>query len=89
MLDIFKVNENEFLLNLPALYDFSEFYDSSIVLEFNKEVFTIFDFAKVDSNFFSFLSLNDMIELSAIKNNVDDLTKIFPSLEDDIELLDL
>jgi len=89
MLDIFKVNENEFLLNLPTLYDFREVYDNSIILEFDKELFNVFDFAKFDSNFFSFLSLNDMIELSSIKNNVDELTKIFPSLEDDIELLDL
>jgi hypothetical protein len=30
-----------------------------------------------------------MIELSTLKNDVDELVKIFPALGDDIELLDL
>jgi hypothetical protein len=40
-------------------------------------------------NLFNFLPVDSMQDLSTVKNNVDELAKIFPSMEDDIELLDL
>jgi hypothetical protein len=42
-----------------------------------------------EANPFKFLDLESLIELSLVKNDVDELVKIFPSMEDNIEVLDL
>jgi len=71
--------------------EFNCVYNDSIILELN---FTInFDkdaLAQLPSlNSFVEESLERAIELTQLKNNVDELVKIFPSMEDDIEILDL
>jgi hypothetical protein len=89
MLDIFKAEENDSLSISSVLNEFIGLHNNSVILDLNTELFNIFEFNNVDFNIFSFLSLDSMIELSTVKNNVDELVKVFPSLEDDIELLDL
>jgi hypothetical protein len=81
------INNSNFILS-----DFKSVYNDSIVLNLNPTQFSglvDINFKDIELNTFSFLSLDDMISLSEAKNNVDELVKIFPSLADEIELLDL
>jgi hypothetical protein len=74
------------------LNEYKYIYNELISLDFDISVFNIFNSGAsntLDSNIFSFLSLDSMLELSSIKNDIDQLVKVFPSIEDDIELLDL
>jgi hypothetical protein len=90
MLDIFKVDESDSLTTSSFSSELIDIYNDSVLLDFNTNIFNVFEAKSNENlNIFSFLSLDDMIELSTLKNNVDELIKVFPSLEDDIELLDL
>jgi hypothetical protein len=90
MLDIFNLDENESITTSSFSSELIEMYNDSVLLDFNTSIFNVFEPKSEENlNVFSFLSLDDMIELSTLKNNVDELIKVFPSLEDDIELLDL
>jgi hypothetical protein len=88
---MYKLDSSNLLSFSSMIDEFNYVYNDSIILELN---FTI-NFDKVTlsqlSNLNTFVeeSLDKAIELTQLKNNVDELVKIFPSMEDDIEILDL
>jgi hypothetical protein len=87
MLDIDSNNISlltELISNFKSLYNDSVVIDSDIFFLFREKI----EFSATH-NFFNFFSIDSLHELSTIKNNVEELIKIFPSIEDDIELLDL
>jgi hypothetical protein len=73
------------------LEEFKSTYNESIILELSTShiLDNSYKFDNLDINVFNSLSLNNLIELSTIKSEVDELTKILPSMDEDIELLDL
>ena len=80
---------NDFLVTLNEL---KSVFSDSIVLDFssiNLGLFNIEPNLSTTSNTFSFLQLDQVAELSLLKNNVDELVKIFPDMDDTIESLDL
>jgi hypothetical protein len=92
MLDTFKIDENSFITITTTLNEYRSVYNDLVTLDFDTSVlgnFNIDSAQALESNIFSFLSLDSMIELSSLKNDIDQLVKVFPSIEDDIELLDL
>jgi hypothetical protein len=92
MLDTFQISENSFLSISTTLSEYQRIYYDLASVDFDLSTFSVFSLGstdKLDSNIFSFLSLDNMIELSSIKNDVEQLVKAFPSIEDDIEMLDL
>jgi hypothetical protein len=90
---MFNLDESNFSNVTSFLSEFRYIFSDSIVLDLNPAHLTFNNglLASASDNFnvFSFLSLDEMIELSTLKNDVDELVKIFPALGDDIELLDL
>ena len=92
MLDTFKIDENSFVTLSTSLNEYKCIYNDLVILDFDTSVLGSFNANStqtLESNIFSFLSLESMIDLSALKNDIDQLVKVFPSIEDDIELLDL
>jgi hypothetical protein len=88
---MYKLDSSNLLSFSSMIDEFNYVYNDSIILELN---FTInFDIVTLSqlSNLNTFVeeSLDKAIELTQLKNNVDELVKIFPSMEDDIEILDL
>jgi hypothetical protein len=87
MLDI---NSNNISLFTELISNFRSSYNDSVITD--ADIFFLIhektEFANA-GNFFNFFSIDSLYELSTIKNNVEELIKIFPSIEDDIELLDL
>jgi hypothetical protein len=71
--------------------EFNNLYNDSIVLNLNFDL-PLVSISPTDTsnlNIFSNIYLNEAVELTRLKNDVDELVKIFPSMEDDIEILDL
>jgi len=92
MVDTFSLNDSNFNYISLTLNEFRQVYNDSVILDLDFKSTQLFSgLADVDSkeNLFSFLDLSEVAELSKIKNEVDELVKIFPSLEDSIEVLDL
>ena len=92
MLDLLQTDANSFFDTPNSISEFKFLYSDLVGLDFDistLNAFNVGSLEKLDSNLFSFLSLDNMIELSSIKNDVEQLVKIFPSIEDDLELLDL
>jgi hypothetical protein len=92
MLDLFQINENSLVTRLTSTGDFQPTYSDLVGLDFDISVLSTYNLGSVEKlefNLFSFLPLDSMIELSSVKNDIDQLVKVFPSLEDEIELLDL
>ena len=73
------------------LEEFKSTYNESIIIDLDVSHITnsTYDFNNENLNVFNSVSIDKLVELSALKSEVDELTKIFPSMEDDIELLDL
>ena len=83
MLDTFKVDENSFTTISTTLNEYRYIYNDLVTLDFDTNVLNSFNIESVqtlESNVFSFLSLDSMIELSCLKNDVDQLIKVFPSI---------
>jgi hypothetical protein len=92
MLDTFQISENSFLSISTTLSEYQRIYYDLTSVDFDLNILSIFSLGstdKVDSNIFSILSLDNMIELSSVKNDVEQLVKAFPAIEDDIEMIDL
>jgi len=92
MVDTFNLDNSNFNYISLTLNEFSQVYNDSVILDLDFQDTQIFSgLTTLDSkvNLFSFLDLSEAIELSKIKNEVDELVKVFPSLEDSIEVLDL
>jgi len=86
------VNSENFYDFPYIIREFKYIYSDSIVLAIN----TRFSYSisrelqlAQEANLFKFLDLESLIDLSLVKNDVDELVKIFPSMEDNIEVLDL
>jgi hypothetical protein len=91
MVDTYGLNEKNLNHFSSIANEFSFIYSDSVVSDFN---FSIFLNEKLNinedlTNIFDFIPIETIAEISSLKNNVDELVKIFPSMEDDIELLDL
>jgi hypothetical protein len=92
MLDTFKIDEDSFITLSTSLNEYRYIYNDLVMLDFDTSILGSFNMDStqtLESNIFSFLSLESMIDLSSLKNDIDQLVKVFPSIEDDIELLDL
>lgn len=90
MLDVLKIDDTNFLTLSSVLSEIKHVYSDSIITNFNFSDLNLLNSSEYDNfNMFSFMSLDSMIENSKLKNDVDELVKVFPSLEDDIEILDL
>ena len=85
---MFNVNSDNILFLTNVMSDFKNIYNDSIILDINVPITTGNELKNVD-NAFNFFSIEQLQELSNLKNNVDELVKVFPSMEDDIEILDL
>ena len=84
-----KINADNISSLIDSVYNFKSLYNDSVIIDTNI-VLLMPNQAELDThNFFNFFSIDSLYELSSLKNNVDELVKIFPSMEDDIELLDL
>jgi len=88
---MYDINKDNFLSFSALLEEFKSTYNESIILELNTSHITdnSYKFDNLDINVFNSLSLDSLVELSTIKSEVDELTKILPSMDEDIELLDL
>jgi hypothetical protein len=88
---MYDINKDNFLSFSSLLEEFKSTYNESIILELSTShiLDNSYKFDNLDINVFNSLSLNNLIELSTIKSEVDELTKILPSMDEDIELLDL
>jgi len=84
-----KIDADNISSLIDSVCNFKSLYNDSVVVDTNA-VLLMSNQAEFDThNFFNFFSIDSLYELSSLKNNVDELVKIFPSMEDDIELLDL
>ena len=87
-----KVNSENFYDFSYIISGFKYIYTDSIVLiidtRFSYSISQELRLAQ-KTNLFKFLGLGPLIDLSLAKNDVDELVKIFPSMEDNIEVLDL
>jgi hypothetical protein len=86
------VNSENFHDFSHIISEFKYIYSDSIVLDLNAQAG--YNMSRElqsaqEANPFKFLDLESLIELSLVKNDVDELVKIFPSMEDNIEVLDL
>ena len=86
------VNPENFYDFSHIMSEFKYIYSDSIVLNISTQV-SYSTPQKLQSaqeaNLFKFLDLESLIDISLVKNDVDELVKIFPSMEDNIEVLDL
>jgi hypothetical protein len=85
---MFNINPDNILFLTDIMSDFKNIYNDSIVLDINVLTTAGGELRGID-NAFNFFSIELLQELSNLKNNVDELVKVFPSMEDDIEILDL
>ena len=86
------VNSENFHDFSHIISEFKYIYSDSIVLDINTQVSysMLHELQSAqEANLFKFLDLESLINLSLVKNDVDELVKIFPSMEDNIEVLDL
>jgi hypothetical protein len=88
---MYDINKDNFLSFSSLLEEFKNTYNESIILDLNTShiIDNSYKFDNLDINVFNSLSLDSLVELSTIKSEVDELTKILPSMDEDIELLDL
>ena len=88
---MYSINSSNFLSFSALLEEFKSIYNESIIIDLDVSHIMVnnYKFGDENLNIFNSISIDKLTELSALKNEVDELTKIFPSMEDDIELLDL
>jgi hypothetical protein len=88
---MFNLNSSNFLSFPTLINEFNYIFNDSIIIDINtsdlSEISKL-DFAE-NINLFNSIPIETIHDLSALKNEVEELIKIFPSMEDDIELLDL
>jgi hypothetical protein len=88
---MYSIDSSNFLSFSALLEEFKSIYNESIIIDLDVNHITnsSYNFNDESINVFNSISIDKLAELSALKGEVDELTKIFPSMEDDIELLDL
>jgi hypothetical protein len=88
---MYDINKDNFLSFSAMLEEFKNTYNESIILDLSTShiMDNSYKFDNLDINVFNSLSLDSLVELSTIKSEVDELTKILPSMDEDLELLDL
>jgi hypothetical protein len=88
---MYNIDSSNFLSFSALLEEFKSIYNESIIinLDINHIIVNNYNFNDESLNIFNSISIDKLAELSTLKGEVDKLTKIFPSMEDDIELLDL
>lgn len=91
IVDMYSIDSSNFLSFSALLEEFKSIYNESIIIDLDVSHIMVnnYKFGDENLNIFNSISIDKLTELSALKNEVDELTKIFPSMEDDIELLDL
>ena len=91
IVDMYNIDSSNFLSFSALLEEFKSIYNDSVIIDLSigHMIDGHYNFNNESLNVFNSINISTLIELSTLKGEVDELTKIFPSMEDDIELLDL
>jgi len=86
------LNSDNFYNFSHIINEFRYIYSDSIILDMDMRAnYAVYQDLQrsINTDFFNFIDLESLVDLSTVKNDVDELVKIFPSMEDNIEVLDL